>query len=441
LDSEPPVSLFAQLLNPVDFATLAPAFLAIVILLAFSGLVSGAEVSFFSLSSPQLDLLKASKKKADLRIVELLNKPRQLLATILISNNFVNVGIVILSTFVVHQIFNFAENPIAAFAIEIVAVTSLILLFGEVLPKIYATTAPLVLARFMAKPLAITQKLFLFLQLIPVLIAISKKLERPAKNDGLTVDDLEHALELTENSGTNVEEHKILEGIVRFGNTTVRQIMTPRTNMQALEVTSDFKAVLKNIIDFGFSRIPVYEDNIDQIKGIIYIKDLLPYLNASPDFAWTKLMREPFYVPESKKIDDLLAEFQEMKMHLAVVVDEFGGTSGLVSLEDIIEEIVGEISDEFDSEELVFSKLDNQNYVFEGRTPLAEFYRVLDIEGEDFEEQKGDADTLAGFILEISGKFPERNAVIPFADYTFKIENIEERRIQRIKVTLPTVGE
>jgi gliding motility-associated protein GldE len=217
--------------------------------------------------------------------------------------------------------------------------------------------------------------------------------------------------------------------------------MTPRTNMQALEVTNDFKAVLKNIIDFGFSRIPVYEDNIDQIKGIIYIKDLLPYLNASPDFAWTKLMREPFYVPESKKIDDLLAEFQEMKMHLAVVVDEFGGTSGLVSLEDIIEEIVGEISDEFDSEELVFSKLDNQNYVFEGRTPLAEFYRVLDIEGEDFEEQKGDADTLAGFILEISGKFPERNAVIPFADYTFKIENIEERRIQRIKVTLPTVGE
>jgi len=441
LDSEPPVSLFAQLFNPVDFATLAPAFLAIVVLLAFSGLVSGAEVSFFSLSRSQLDLLKASKKNADSRIVELLAKPRQLLATILISNNFVNVGIVILSTFVVHQVFNFALNPIAAFIIEIVAVTSLILLFGEVLPKIYATTAPLVLARLMAKPLAITQKIFLFMQLIPVLIAISKKLERPAKNDGLTVDDLEHALELTENSGTNVEEHKILEGIVRFGNTTVRQIMTPRTNMQALQVTSDFKAVLKNIIDFGFSRIPVYEDNIDQIKGIIYIKDLLPYLNASPDFAWTKLMREPFYVPESKKIDDLLAEFQEMKMHLAVVVDEFGGTSGLVSLEDIIEEIVGEISDEFDAEELVYSKLDGQNYVFEGRTPLAEFYRVLAIEGEDFEEQKGDADTLAGFILEISGKFPERNAVIPFADYTFKIENIEERRIQRIKVTLPTVGE
>jgi gliding motility-associated protein GldE len=280
----------------------------------------------------------------------------------------------------------------------------------------------------------------MFLQLIPMLIAISKKLERPAKNDGLTVDDLEHALELTENAGTNVEEHKILEGIVRFGNTTVRQIMTPRTNMQALEITDGFSVVLKNVIDFGFSRIPVYEDNIDQIKGIIYIKDLLPYLNASPDFAWTKLMREPFYVPESKKIDDLLAEFQEMKMHLAVVVDEFGGTSGLVSLEDIIEEIVGEISDEFDAEELVYSKLDDQNFVFEGRTSLAEFYRVIGTEGEEFEEQKGDADTLAGFILEISGKFPEREDVIPFTGYTFKIENIEDRRIQRIKVTLPPTG-
>ena len=437
MDSEPPVSLLAQLFNPVDFATLTPAFLAIVVLLVLSGLISGSEVSFFSLTTPQLDNLKAGKKNTDLRIVELLEKPRQLLATILISNNFINVGIVILSTFVVHQIFNFAANPVAAFVIEVVAVTSLILLFGEVLPKIYATSAPLTLARVMVKPLGVIQKVFMFLQLIPVLIAISKKLERPAKNDGLTVDDLEHALELTENAGTNVEEHKILEGIVRFGNTTVRQIMTPRTNMQALEITDGFSVVLKNVIDFGFSRIPVYEDNIDQIKGIIYIKDLLPYLNASPDFAWTKLMREPFYVPESKKIDDLLAEFQEMKMHLAVVVDEFGGTSGLVSLEDIIEEIVGEISDEFDAEELVYSKLDDQNFVFEGRTPLSEFYRVVDTEGEEFEEQKGDADTLAGFILEISGKFPERDDVITFTGYTFKIENIEERRIQRIKVTLP----
>lgn len=438
MDSEPPVSLLAQLFNTVDIITLIPVFLAIGVLLILSGLVSGSEVSFFSLSSAQLDVLRASKKSVDQQIVTLLEKPRQLLATILISNNFINVGIVILSTYAVHELFNFAQNPIAAFLIEVIAVTSLILLFGEVLPKIYASSSPMVLARAMVKPLAFLRQFFF--PLSKILIVISKKLERPAKNDGLTVDDLEHALELTENASTNAEEHKILEGIVRFGNTTVRQIMTPRTNMKALEVSDRFDSVIKNVIKFGFSRIPVYEDNIDQIKGIIYIKDLLPYLSASSDFAWTKMMREPFYVPESKKIDDLLAEFQEMKMHVAVVVDEFGGTSGLVSLEDIIEEIVGEISDEFDAEELVYSKIDDQNFLFEGRTPLAEFYRVIDIDGEEFEEHKGDADTLAGFILEISGKFPERNDVIPFTGYTFKIENIEDRRIQRIKVTLPAAG-
>jgi putative hemolysin len=408
---------------------------AIVALLVLSGLVSGSEVSFFSLSTVQLKELKESKNRKDGTILRLLESPRQLLATILISNNFINVGIVILSTFTVHELFDFTANPIAAFIIEVVAVTFLILLFGEILPKIYSTTAPLASARIMAGPLQFTQRLFK--PLIRILIGITNRLEKPAKNDGITVDDLEHALQLTENDDDNADEQRILEGIVRFGNTTVRQIMTPRTDVTAFELNEDFHEIVEKIVEHGFSRIPVYEENLDQIKGIIYIKDLLPYMDSGADFAWIKLLREPFYVPESKKIDDLLTEFQEMKMHLAIVVDEFGGTSGVVTLEDIIEEIVGEISDEFDDEELIFSKLDNQNYVFEGRTPLSDFYRVIEIEGDDFEESKGDADTLAGFLLEISGKFPERNETITFNDFIFKIENIEDRRIQRIKVTLP----
>ena len=438
MDSEPPSSLLSIFVENIDYLQLAPVLIIILVLLVLSGLISGSEVSFFSLSLAQIDELKNSKKNADKLILDLLEKPRQLLATILISNNFINVGIVILSTFAVHALFDFSANAVAAFIIEVVAVTFLILLFGEILPKIYATTSPLSTARFMSRPLNVTKRIFLALQLIPVLIAISRKLERPTKNDGITVDDLEHALQLTENENDNSDEQKILQGIVRFGNTTVRQIMTPRTNVKAFEEAEKFEVILQKIVDFGFSRIPVYGENLDEIKGIIYIKDLLPYLQAGPDFAWTQLMREPFYVPESKKIDDLLTEFQEMKMHLAVVVDEFGGTSGVVTLEDILEEIVGEISDEFDSEELVFSKLDDQNYVFEGKTSLSDFYRVINIDGEAFEEMKGDADTLAGFLLEISGKFPERGDTIAFNNYTFKVENIEERRIQRIKVTLPT---
>lgn len=441
MDTEPPSYLASIFVADVNLVQLIPAVAVILILLVVSGMISGSEVSFFSLNAAQLELLKNSKKKADTSVLALLEKPRQLLATILISNNFINVGIVILSTFTIHLLFDFSANAVAAFVIEVVVVTSLILLFGEILPKIYATTAPLATARFMATPLLILRRIFNLLKLIPLLIAISRKLERPTKNEGITVDDLEHALQLTDKAGQTADEQKILEGIVRFGNTTVRQIMTPRTNVLAFSEADSFEKVLANIVDFGFSRIPVYGENLDEIKGIIYIKDLLPYLNAEPSFAWTKLMREPFYVPESKKIDDLLTEFQEMKMHLAVVVDEFGGTSGLVTLEDILEEIVGEISDEFDAEELIYSKLDSANYVFEGKTSLADFYRVVGIDGVAFEENKGDADTLAGFYLEQSGKFPERGETLTFENYTLKVENIEERRIQRIKVTLPQVAD
>jgi len=405
-----------------------------------SGLISGSEVSFFSLSSTTKEELRNSKKNNEQMIIALLDKPRELLATILVSNNLINVGIVILSAYAVHEIFNFETHPVASFVIEIAGVTSLILLFGEIMPKVYATSQPLVLARFMAIPLSISRNVYRGLFLIQALKATSNIFEKPAKSNVISVDDLEHALELTEDESNDTDEQKILEGIVRFGNTSVRQIMTPRTEVVAFELNQQFDAILENAIEHGFSRMPVYQDNLDQIRGVIYIKDFLPFMDAAPDFDWQKLIRDPFFVPETKKIDNLLTEFQERKIHLAVVVDEFGGTSGIITLEDIIEEIVGEISDEFDEEDLVYSKLDDQNYVFEGRTPLNDFYKVLSINGDPFEEEKGDADTLAGMLLEISGKFPEQDETITFNDYEFKIESIENRRIQRIKVTLPRVS-
>ena len=436
MDTEPPSSFLSNiLLNDIDLIAIAPFLVIIAVLLLLSGLVSGSEVSFFSLTSTHIEDLKSSKDKREQLVLSLLERPRSLLATILISNNFINVGIVILSTFVIDQIFDFSTNPLASIIIEIFAVTTLILLFGEIMPKVYATASPLAFARVMARPLKACR--WLFYPLIKVLIGVTKVFERPAKNSSLSVDDLEHALELTEDENTDTEEHKILEGIVKFGNTTVRQTMTPRTEVVALEIEEGFSKVLRDIVEHGFSRMPVYQDNLDQIKGVIYIKDLLPHIDEGDNFNWNKLVRDPFFVPETKKIDDLLKEFQEKKIHLAVVVDEFGGTSGVITLEDVIEEIVGEISDEFDVEDLVYSKLDDHTYVFEGRTSLIDFYKVLDIEEEPFEEVKGDSDTLAGFLLEISGKFPEPMEIINFNDFEFKVENIENRRIQRIKVSLP----
>ncbi len=414
---------------------------SIAVLLLFSGLISGSEVSLFSLSASAKEEMRNSKNNKEQMILALLEKPRELLATILISNNLVNVGIVILSAFTVSHVFDFSTSPVLGFVIEIVVVTFLILLFGEILPKVYATSNPLPMALFMAAPISICRKIYRSFYLIQALKATSNFFEKPAKSNTISVNDLEHALELTEDENNDTNEQKILEGIVRFGHTSVRQIMTPRTDVVAFDLKQDFKTILENAIEHGFSRMPVYEENLDQIRGILYIKDFLPFLDESADFEWQKLMRTPFFVPEAKKIDDLLTEFQEKKIHLAIVVDEFGGTSGLISLEDVIEEIVGEISDEFDEEDIVFTKLDDNNFTFEGRTPLNDFYKVLSINGEPFEEVKGDADTLAGMLLEISGKFPEKNEVIKFNEYIFQIENIENRRIQSIKITLPNVAD
>ena len=420
------------------------------VLLILSALISGSEVAFFSLSPSDLSELKNSKNKSDLGILGLLEKPKRLLGTILVSNNFINIAIVILAAIIVApltenwvgQTMNFSligsevniKGSVVIFIFEIAVVTFLILMFGEILPKVYATRNRLVLARFMVTPMMTLEKIFGPIN--KVLIWSTRWLEKPYKKDNITVDDLEHALDLTEENNKDSDGQKILRGIVKFGSTTARQIMTPRTDVVAFDVTDDYDVVIKVVMESGFSRIPVYEENFDSIKGVIYIKDLLPHIEKGKSFDWSSLLREPFFVPETKKIDDLLREFQEKKIHMAIVVDEFGGTSGIISLEDVIEEIVGEISDEFDDEDLIYSKLDDRTYVFEGKTPLSDFCKVINVDESVFEEAQGDTDSLAGLMLEIAGKFPEKGERVEFEGFTFEAESVEERRINRIKVTI-----
>ncbi len=406
------------------------------LLLLGSALVSGSEVAFFSISSRDLDELKDQDKKKSDALSELLDHPKTLLATILIANNFINVAVVILSAFITTELFDFSSNETLGFIVQIVAITFLILLFGEVLPKVYANKNPIGFGVMMSGPMFVLRRIFRPVAILLVRSSgfIEKRLQR--KTEGLSVDDLSQALEITSNEESSQEEQKILEGIVKFGSTNVRQIMKPRMDVTCVDQELHYEEVLKIILDSGFSRIPVYEENFDNVQGVLYIKDLLPHIDQAADFKWQDLCREPFFVPENKKIDDLLREFQDKKIHLAVVVDEYGGTSGIVTLEDIIEEIVGEISDEFDDEELYYSKLDEHNFVFEAKIHLNDFFRVVDAEESDFAEHTDEAETLAGFLLEVAGKFPEKGEEIEFKHYRFLIESLEERRMKRVKVTI-----
>ncbi|MFL2563848.1 MAG: gliding motility-associated protein GldE [Flavobacteriales bacterium] len=413
--------------------------LVLIGLLITSALISGAEVAFFALKPQELVKIKKQKSRSAKLINNFLSKPKELLATILIANNFANVGVIILSTYISDSLFDFQGSELMQFLIQIVVITFLLLLFGEVLPKIYANNKAVSFAKFMSLPLAFLEKIFK--PISAILISSTRIIDRKIKNNkhNLSVDDLSNALELTSDENENKDEKKILEEIVKFGNTDVKQIMRSRIDITALDYKSTYTDVLKTIEKTGFSRIPIYQDSFDLIKGILYIKDLLPYLNKGENFKWNKLIRKVFFVPENKKIDDLLKEFQEKKIHLAVVVDEYGGTSGIVTLEDIIEEIVGDINDEFDDDDIIYSKLDNKNYVFEGKTTLKDFYRIINISGENFEQKKGEADSIAGFIIENTGNFPEKGQKINFENYTFSIENVNDRRITRIKVTLPEI--
>ncbi|HEX8577498.1 MAG TPA: gliding motility-associated protein GldE [Flavobacterium sp.] len=431
MDLEPPSFSFIEHLDTnILFGSLG-----IILLLFCTAIVSGAEVAFFSILQKDLDEA-AKEHPAKIQIItRLLEKPKKLLATLLVANNFINIGIVILFSFIGENVFASIASPVLKFVVEVIFVTFLILLFGEVLPKIYANRNNIKFALKIVYPISVLDKLLspISLPMREVSIYLHEKLGSQKSN--FSVDQLSQALELTSTEETSTEEQKILEGIVSFGNTDTKQVMSPRIDIFALEITENFETIFPKIVEKGFSRIPVYRDNIDQIEGVLFVKDLIPYIDHT-SFEWTTLLREPFFVPENKKLDNLLKDFQAMKSHLAIVVDEYGGTSGLVSLEDIIEEIVGDISDEFDDENINYSQIDDHNFLFEGKIYLKDFYRIVDVDEDVFESSKGEAETLAGLILEILGNFPKKGQKIAFANCLFKIESLDNKRIKQVKVTL-----
>jgi putative hemolysin len=430
LDPEP--SLFSSYILDTD---LVFGFVAISTLLICSALVSGAEVALFSLTQKDVDDAITQDSTKGKIISDLLEKPKKLLATLLVANNFINIGVVILFAFIGKILFSDIHSTLIKFIIEVILVTFLILLFGEVLPKVYASRNNIKFSMMVAIPVGFLDKILspISIPMRGITIFLHNKLGKQKTN--FSVNQLSQALELTDAEESSSEEQKILEGIVTFGNTDTKQVMSPRTDIFALDIEDTFEEIYAKIIDNGFSRIPVYKDNIDQIEGVLFVKDLLPHINKKT-FDWKTLMREPFFVPENKKIDNLLKEFKTMKSHLAIVVDEYGGTSGLVSLEDIIEEIVGDISDEFDGNNVNYTRINDKNYLFEGKTNLKDVYRVIDVDEELFELKKGEAETLAGFILEIIGNFPKKNQKIQFENCLFTDEALDKKRIIQIKITL-----
>ena len=407
--------------------------LILAVLLVFSGLISGSEVALFSLSKSQL---KKEDKSSYVQIIQKsLTNPNKLLATILVANSFINIAIVILFTQIGNVIFKNITSPFWQFIIEVVAATFLILLFGEILPKIYASRNNLIFSKFVIYPLVL-----LDFMLTPISLPMQKlsnfiKNKLSIKKQNINLNQISSALDLTSPDETTKQEQKILKGILSFGNTETKEVMRPRLDIYAYSNLLNYKEVLKNTVENNFSRIPVYKDDLDNIIGILYVKDLLPFLDKK-DFDWLSTLRKPLFMPENKKLDDLMQEFQEKKIHLAIVVDEFGGTSGVISLDDVIEEIVGDISDEFDDDSLLFSKLDNFNYVFEGKTSMKDFYKILNIDSSPFDKFKGDSETIAGFILEISQSFPKINSKIAFENYTFTIESVDKKRIKQVKVSI-----
>ena len=433
MDPEPPSILLTLLNLDVPFIS---GMVLLVVLLCCSALISGAEVAFFSLTKSDIDRgIEDNTKTFDI-ISKLLDRPKKLLATILVANNFINIGIVILFAYLGEHLFVDIEQRWVRFVLEVVVITFLILLFGEIIPKIYASRNRVKFASFMAIPLKFLDVIFspVSLPMRSLTIGIQNRFGKQKTN--LSVDQLSQALELTTEGDTTAEEQMILQGIVSFGNTDTKQVMRPRMDIFALNHDLDYSQVIPEVVKNGYSRIPVYKDSIDHVVGILYIKDLLPHIERK-DFEWIKLLREPFFVPENKKLDDLMVEFQEKKVHLAVVVDEYGGTSGVISLEDVIEEIVGDISDEFDDDDVIYNKIDEKNYSFEGKTTLKDFYRIVKLDNEAiFEDHKGEAETIAGFVLEISGIFPRLQSKINFKNYVFTIEAIDKKRIKQIKFTI-----
>ena len=438
---------FLQLFNGVTLLSPAPGaiFAGIFagLLLFVSGFASGSEIAFFSLTPNDLNDLDEERNHSDATVKLLRADSERTLATILITNNLVNVTIIMLLTYFFDNAVRF-QAVWMEFLFMTVLLTFLLLLFGEIMPKIFATKSPLHFCRMVSGGVMFLRRLFY--PLATVLMSSGRLTERVVQKEShvLSVDDLEQALELTDKEDIK-DEQRMLEGIVRFGDETAKEIMTSRQDVVGLDFKSNFAEVLRCVVDNNYSRIPVYQDNSDNVRGILYIKDLLPHLTKGDSFRWQSLIRPPYFVPETKKIDDLLREFQENKVHIAIVVDEFGGTSGIVTLEDILEEIVGEINDEYDEDEKSYVRVNSNTFVFEGKTLLSDFYKILSLDDDTFEEVEGDADTIAGLLLEIKGDFPKLREKIDYRNFTFEIMEMDERRISKVKVVVhdyqPTSGQ
>jgi gliding motility-associated protein GldE len=421
--------------------------LIICVCLILSALFSSSENAFFSLSPNDLVILNEENSKASRNALDLINEPsrkiatRRLLATILLMNNLVNIFMVIYSSFVFAKLFAMQPFVIEAinltidpnFLIQVVLITFLLVLIGEIIPKIYATQNNLKIVRLMAKPLQICYTVFK--PFVLLLAASSSIFDKYLKNrmHNVSMEEISQAIDIADED-KEIEEKHILKGIINFGNTSVKQIMKPRTEVYCIDIKTDAQQLLKTIMGWSYSRIPVYEDGFDQVRGILYIKDLIPHIHKKTNFNWQDLIKPPFYVPEHKKIDDLLEEFQEKRVHMAIVVDEYGGTSGIVTMEDILEEVFGEIKDEFDEEELTYSQLDESTYVFEGKTALNDITKILELNLDHFDKVRGDSDTLGGLLMEIEGGIPVKGETIVFENITFTIESADNRRLKRIKI-------
>lgn len=424
-------------LNAFD-AGVVIALFSIVLLMLLSALVSSSEVAYFSLTADDQSDFQKSERKPHKLILQLLKDEKYLLATILVTNNLFNVAIIILSHLSLHKILHFVKNEVLVFVLDVILITFLLVLFGEIIPKIFARSNRRKVATVAALPLSIFSKIAYPLSTILVrsTTIIEKRLSRNADNE-VDIDEIEDAIDLTVDENIDKDENRILKGIINFGTINARQIAKPRIDIVALDYESDFEQVHQLIIESGHSRIPVYKEDLDNIEGVLYAKDVLKYLQREKSFKWQKLLRKVYFVPETKKIDDLLREFQKERTHLAIVFDEFGGTMGLITMEDILEEILGEIKDEYDGQiEIEYQKHDDYNFTFEGKTLINDLTKVLEVDNDEFEEIKGDADSLAGLILEITGTLPKQNDTIPHEKYLFNILKVNDNRIESVKITI-----
>ncbi|MGB1247739.1 MAG: gliding motility-associated protein GldE [Chitinophagales bacterium] len=445
-DSLPPGESFnylflniAQYFNPWDWQYLY-AFLLILVLLFFSALISGAEVAFFSLSAKDIKELADENKPENKKVIALLDTPRFLLSTILVTNNFINVAIIVFSHFIISSLLKIDDFPVLEGVLNIVIVTPLLVFFGEVSPKIFATQQNIGFAKVTARLLAFLKIVFFPISWLLVKSGVFIEGRLHKTKEEIDLDEIEKAIELSTKNDSSKEDVDLLKGIVHFGNKTVKQIMSSRMDMTTLNVTQTYDEVIAIIKESGYSRIPVFNDTIDNLVGTLYIKDILSFLNESKDFEWQQLLREPMFVPETKKIDDLLREFQADRMHQAIVVDEYGGTQGLVTLEDILEEVVGDIKDEFDdSLEKEYRRLDNDTYLIEGKVLLNDLCRIIDVDNDTFDEAKGESDSLAGLIIEILGEIPKKGKKLEWNKFQFEVINIEKHRIQKVKLTIKEV--